>query len=194
MPIALLALVVVTLVHLGAQVAAPDGIVADVSQIALMPALLWVLLTSTPNPKSYLVRLVGLALVLSWLGDTLPRFTRDGSELGFGLMLGSFLLAQLTYVVAFAPFVGRSIVRTKPALLAPYVLALGAVIAVTAPDAGAFFPAVVLYGLVIIAMAVLATGIDLVATIGAILFVVSDGLIALSAFAAGADSDIPQCF
>lgn len=183
MPLALLALVVVSLAHLGAQVAAPDGVVADVSQIVLMPALLWVLLTSTPNPKSHLVRLVAAALALSWLGDTLPRFIADGSDLGFGLMLGSFLLAQLTYVVAFAPFVGRSIVRTRPGLLLPYVLVLAVVIAVTAGGAGAFFPAVVLYGLVIMAMAVLATGIDVVATTGAILFLISDGLIAISAFA-----------
>lgn len=184
MPFALLALVVVTVVHLGAQVAAPDGVLADLTQILLMPALLWVLLAGTPNPKSLLVRLVGVALVLSWLGDTLPRFTEDGSDLGFGLMLGAFFLAQLAYVAAFLPFASRSIIRRRPALLAPYVIVLGVIVAVSAQGAGALFPAVLLYGLVIVGMAVLATGIDAVATIGAVLFLVSDGLIALSAFAA----------
>ncbi|NYF98304.1 lysoplasmalogenase [Janibacter cremeus] len=183
MPIALLALVVVSLVHLGAQVAAPDGVVADLTQILLMPALLWVLLTSTPNPKSLLVRLVALALGLSWLGDTLPRFIGDGSDLGFGLMLGAFFLAQLAYVAAFLPFASRSIIRRRPALLAPYVILLAVIIAVTANGAGALFPVVLLYGLVIVGMAVLATGIDAVATTGAVLFLVSDGLIAISAFA-----------
>ncbi|WP_338749235.1 lysoplasmalogenase [Janibacter alittae] len=183
MPIALLALVVVTVVHLGAQVAAPDGVVADLSQILLMPALLWILLAGTPNPKSLLVRLVGLALGLSWLGDTLPRFAVDGSDLGFGLMLGAFFLAQLAYVAAFLPFASRSIIRRRPALLAPYVVLLGVIVAVSASGAGALFPAVLLYGLVIVGMAVLATGIDAVATTGAALFLVSDGLIALSAFA-----------
>lgn len=184
MPLALLVLVVVTLVHLGAQVAAPDGTVADVSQVLLMPALLWVLLTGTPNPKSLLVRLVSLALVLSWLGDTLPRFAEDGSTLGFGLMLGAFFLAQLAYVAAFLPFASDSIVRRRPALLTPYVLLLAVIIAVVADGAGALYPAVVLYGLVVVGMAVLATGIDVVATVGAVLFLVSDGLIAVSAFAA----------
>lgn len=183
MPFALLALVVVTVVHLGAQVAAPDGVLADLTQILLMPALLWVLLAGTPNPKSLLVRLVGVALVLSWLGDTLPRFTEDGSDLGFGLMLGAFFLAQLAYVAAFLPFASRSIIRRRPALLAPYVIVLGVIVAVSAQGAGALFPAVLLYGLVIVGMAVLATGIDAVATTGAVLFLVSDGLIALSAFA-----------
>lgn len=184
MPVALLALVVVTVVHLGAQVAAPDGVVADLTQILLMPALLWVLLTGTPNPKSLLIKLVGVGIALSWLGDTLPRFADDGSDVGFALMLVPFFLAQLAYVAAFLPFASRSIIRRRPALLAPYVILLAVVIAVSADGAGALFPAVVLYGLVIVGMAVLATGIDVVATTGAVLFLISDGLIALSAFAA----------
>lgn len=186
MPAALLALVAlltVTLVHLGAQVAAPDGLVADLTQIALMPALVWVLHEMTPSPKSRLVRLVAVALGFAWLGDTLPRFVGDGSDLGFAMMLGCFLLAQLVYVVAFLPFVSRSIVRTRPALIAPYAIVLAVVIAISAGGAGAIFPATVLYGLVIITMAVLATGLDVVATVGAILFLVSDALIAISAFA-----------
>ncbi|WP_435201318.1 lysoplasmalogenase family protein [Janibacter sp. GS2] len=183
MPAALVTLAVVTLVHLVAQASSPDGVVADLTQVLLMPVLAWTLITSTPNPKSRLVRLVLLALTLSWLGDTLPRFAKDGSDLGFVLMLGPFLLAQLAYVAAFLPFVSRSIVRTRPLLLAPYALALAVLVAVVAGDAGALLPAVILYGVTILAMAVLATGIDTVATVGAIVFLVSDALIALSAFA-----------
>ncbi|MGE9782756.1 lysoplasmalogenase family protein [Janibacter sp. G368] len=129
-----------------------------------------------------------LALLLSWLGDTLPRFVAEGSAAGFGLMLGCFLLAQLAYAAALAPFVGRSIVCTRPALLAPYVLALVVLVAVTAGGAGAMLPAVVVYGLAIVTMAVLATGLDRVATVGAIVFLVSDALIALRAFA---DVELP---
>ena len=81
---ALAVLVVVTLVHLVAQGTAPGGVVADLTQAVLMPALAWVLLTSTPIPRSRLVRLTLLALALSWLGDTLPRFAADGSAVGFG--------------------------------------------------------------------------------------------------------------
>lgn len=179
----LLALVVVTLVHLLAQAAAPGGTLADITQVLLMPVLAWVLLASTPRPMSRLVRLVLLALGLSWLGDTLPRFATDGSDLGFGLMLVPFLLAQIAYVVAFLPFVHRSIVRTRPVLLIPYVLALVVLVAVTAGGAGALLPAVLLYGIAIVAMAVLATGLDRVAAVGAVVFLVSDALIALRAFA-----------
>lgn len=179
----LVSLAVITLIHLIAQGAAPDGVIADLTQVLLMPALAWVLVTSTPRPPSRLVRLVLLALGLSWLGDTLPRFAEEGSDLGFALMLGAFLLAQLAYVAAFLPFASRSIARTRPVLLAPYLLALVLLVAVTAGGAGALLPAVVLYGVAIVAMAVLATGLDRVAATGAIVFLVSDALIALRAFA-----------
>jgi uncharacterized membrane protein YhhN len=185
---ALVALVVVTVVHLVAQGVAPGGVLADLTQVLLTPLLAWLLLTTTRLPRSRLVRLTLLALLLSWLGDTLPRFVAEGSAAGFGLMLGCFLLAQLAYAAALAPFVGRSIVRTRPALLAPYVLALVVLVAVTAGGAGAMLPAVVVYGLAIVTMAVLATGLDRVATVGAIVFLVSDALIALRAFA---DVELP---
>src|SRR5690606_9201160 len=80
---ALAALAVVTLIHLGAQATAPGGVLADVTQVLLMPLLGWFLVTTTPRPHSLLVRLTVVALVLSWLGDTVPRFVEDGSELGF---------------------------------------------------------------------------------------------------------------
>lgn len=180
---ALAALAAVTLIHLVAQAIAPGGALADLTQVLLMPALAWFLWATTPTPKSQIVRLALLALGFSWLGDTLPRFAADGSQRGFGLMLGSFLVAQLVYVVALLPWRERSIVRTRPALVAPYVLVLALLIAVTAGGAGAMLPAVILYGLVIVAMAVLATGLDAVASVGGIVFLVSDGLIALRVFA-----------
>ncbi|MFX4286301.1 lysoplasmalogenase family protein [Janibacter sp. G349] len=185
---ALVALVVVTVVHLVAQGVAPGGVLADLTQVLLMPLLAWLLLTTARLPRSRLVRLTLLALLLSWLGDTLPRFVAEGSAAGFGLMLGCFLLAQIAYAAALAPFVGRSIVRTRPALVVPYVLALVVLVAVTAGGAGAMLPAVVVYGLAIVTMAVLATGLDRVATVGAIVFLVSDALIALRAFA---DVELP---
>lgn len=182
MPAALLTLAVIALVHLVAQVAAPGGVVADLTQVLLMPVLGWLLVMGTANPRSRLVRLVLLALAFSWLGDTLPRFAEDGSDLGFGLMLGAFFLAQLAYVAAFLPFVARSIVRTRPVLLLPYGLALVVLIAVMSGGAEELLPAVIVYGVAIVTMAVLATGLDTVATVGGVVFLVSDALVALSAF------------
>ena len=49
------------------------------------------------------------------------------------------------------------------------------------PRTGAIWP-VLVYGAAIVTMAVLATGLDRVATVGAVVFLVSDGLIALRTF------------
>ena len=182
MRVPLVTLAVVTLVHLVAQAAAPGGVAADLTQVLLMPALAWVLITSTHDPKSRLVRLVLVALALSWLGDTLPRFADDGSTVGFGLMLGAFLLAQLAYVAAFLPFASRSILHTRRELIAIYVLAFLGLLALTTLRTGTIWP-VAVYGIVIVAMAVLATGIDRVAAIGAAVFMLSDALIAVRTFA-----------
>lgn len=182
MPAALPAFLVVALVHLGAQATAADGWIAGITQVLLMPALAWVLHASTPDPKSQLVRLVLVGLGLSWLGDTIPRFIPDGTDLDLALMLGAFVLAQLAYVAAFAPFAGRSIIRTRPKLLIPYALVFLAVLGLTAGGTGAFLVGVVVYGMVIITMAILATGLDRIAGIGGALFMVSDALIAVRAF------------
>lgn len=181
MPAALLTLAVVTLIHLVAQGTAPGGVVCDLTQVLLMPLLAWVLLVSTPNPKSQLVRLVSIALGFSWLGDTVPRFFDEGSEAGFWWMVALFTLAQIAYVAAFLPFARRSILRTRPKLLAlPIVIALA--LLVLTLDGNTVSP-VMLYVVAILLMAVLATGLDRVATIGAVIFVVSDGLIALGTLA-----------
>nr|WP_257908699.1 lysoplasmalogenase [Janibacter limosus] len=111
----------------------------------------------------------------------------DGSELGFMLMLGAFLLAQLAYVAALYPFADRSIARTRPVLIAPYAIALVVLLVVVTLGSG-FRWQVALYGIAIMTMAVPATGLDRVATIGAIIFVISDALIAVRAFA---DLELP---
>lgn len=120
-----------------------------------------------------------LALGFSWLGDTIPRFV--GGETGFLGMLGSFLCAQVIFVIAFWPWRSRSLLA-RPRAAAPYLLVAVAVVVLTAPGAGALLPAVLVYATVLCAMAVLATGLGRTAGIGGAVFVVSDSLIALDAF------------
>ena len=61
----------VALVHLGAQLAG-GGLVADATQVLLMPLLAGVLWCETSSPRGRLVTLVLVALGLSWLGDSAP--------------------------------------------------------------------------------------------------------------------------
>lgn len=174
-------LAVVSAVHLVAQLVDPEGSVAGASQVLLMPALAGALLSVAPSRQHRLVRLTLLALAFSWLGDTLPRFV--GGDAAFLVLVGAFLLAQLTYAVAFLPYWRGSIVRRRPILLLPYAAGLARVVAASHARAGSLLVPLIFYGLALGTMAVLATGLGWLAGLGGALFVLSDSLIALNSFA-----------
>lgn len=179
------ALALLTLVHLGAQLAGASDL-ADVSQWFLMPALagcLWFTTRPAPGPRrrrSRLVRITLVALGFSWLGDTAPDLA-DG-DAAFLVMVGFFLCAQVAYTLAFWPYRAGSVLR-RPLALAPYALAFVALVVACAPGAGPLLVPVVVYGACLVLMAVTATGVDRLAAVGGAVFLVSDALIALDAFA-----------
>lgn len=172
----------VAVAHLVAQLVAPESSFTDISQWFAMPLLAAALAASAPPPRTRLVGLVLVALGFSWLGDTAPDlFDGDAS---FLVMVGFFLCAQVVYIVAFVPYRAGSILhRRRWALVIP-VVAVAALIVACAPGAGVLLVPVVVYGLLLATMAVLATGVSPVVATGAVLFVVSDALIALGAFTA----------
>lgn len=176
---AAVALAMLTVLHLVAQVAEASTW-ARVTQACLMPLLAATLWSAAPAPRSRLVRMVTVALGLSWLGDTAPAaFEGDAA---FLVMVGFFLLAQVAYVVAFWPTRGASVAR-RPLLLAHYALAAVALVVACAPGApGPMLAAVVVYGVCLVAMAVLATGVHPLAGAGGVVFLASDAMIALGAF------------
>ena len=171
--------VVLVLVHLVSQLAGAEGL-ARVSQWTLMPALAAVVVTATRWPRGHVVTWTLVALGFSWLGDLVPALVAEDAS--FLVMVGFFLVAQVAYVVAFAPLVRRSVVHTRPVLLLPYAAVLVALIALCAPGADALLVPVAIYGGVLVAMAVLATGLGRTAAIGGAVFLLSDSLIALEAF------------
>lgn len=177
---AIAALTGVTGAHLAAQAVVPGGVVSDLTQVQLMPALAASLLAGTRRPRTRLVRIVTIALVLSWLGDTVPRpFEGD---LAFAAMMLFFLGAQLVYAAAFWPARRRSVL-SRPLLLTPYLAAVAAVVGLCWEGAGAFRAPLLVYGAAIAAMAVLATGLGTQGALGGAVFLVSDALIALRSFA-----------
>jgi uncharacterized membrane protein YhhN len=178
------ALAAVAAAHLGAQLAGADGVV-DATQWFLMPLLAAAVgLAAGPQRATRLVRLTVVALLLSWLGDTAPDLVAD--DLSFVTMLGSFLLAHLTYLVAFWPLRRDGVLGRRPALVVPYAVVFVVLVAVCAPGAGDLLVPVVAYGATLSAMAVLAT-FDRRAAVGGAMFVASDSLIALNAFVDGFD-------
>lgn len=175
-----LLLILVTLVHLGAQLVDPDSILSDVTQMMLMPALIGVLFSGTAAVRPKMIRWVLLALVFSWLGDSIPRFLNG--DPGFLTMVGCFLVAQVFYVLALLPHWRHSIVLT-PWWIIPYLAALAMLVLLCAPGAGALLVPVIVYGIALTIMAVLSTGLGKMAGLGGAIFFVSDSLIALRSFA-----------
>lgn len=169
----------VTAVHLWAQWMEVAR-VSDPTQPLLMVLLALALWFATHAPRSALVRLTLVALGLSWLGDTAPRFA--SGDTAFLLMIGFFLLAQIAYIRAFLPYVARSVLHVDRIALAPYVVAVALLVVLCAPGAGSMLVPVLVYGLVLGTMAVLATGVNGLVWAGGATFLVSDGLIALNAF------------
>ena len=70
-------------------------------------------------------------------------------------------------------------------LLVPYVAAVAGLVAACAGGAGGLLVPVLVYGALLGTMAVLSTGVNGLTAAGGALFLVSDGLIALDAFASG---------
>ena len=187
--------VAVSLLHLGAHLTGHERL-ADRSQWLLMPllALTLALATRPVGPEERhprLVRLLLAALVASWLGDTAPDLAPEGA--GFLVMVGFFLVAQTVLVAAFWPYRDRSVLAlgaptggaARRWLLAPYLAALVALVAACAPGADGLLVPVVVYGVALVSMAVLATGVNRLTWAGGAVFLVSDALIALDAFADG---------
>ncbi|WP_456824267.1 lysoplasmalogenase [Cellulomonas sp. P5_E12] len=171
--------VVLVLVQLTAEWTGAQD-VARVAQWLLMPALAAVVASATRWPRGHLVTWVLVALGFSWLGDLVPSLVAD--DAAFLVMVGFFLLAQVAYVVAFAPHVRRSVIYRRPLLLLSYAAVLVGLVAACAPGAGSLLVPVAIYGGVLTAMAVLATGLGRLATVGGAIFLLSDSLIALDAF------------
>ena len=179
-------LALLTLVHLAAHLLGAETL-ADTSQWFLMPVLAGCLWLATrrhaahgPGRRSRLVRLTLVALGFSWLGDTAPDLA-DG-DAAFLVMVGLFLCAQITYTIAFWPYRAGSVLR-RPLALVPYGPPRRALAGAGAPEAREALVPVVVYGVCLVTMAVVATGVDRLAAVGGAVFLLSDALIALNAFA-----------
>jgi len=182
---ALIAYGLIALIHLIAHAfPVPDAqfTVVRVSQWLLMPTLALLLWLATTNSRLRLTRLVLVALFFSWLGDTMPSWV-GGGDASFLTMVGFFLLAQIAYIAAFWPFRERSFLRVNHLALLTYVAAFVILVSICAPGAGDLLIPVLIYGVLLTAMAVLASGLGRIGALGGALFFISDAMIAIRAFA-----------
>lgn len=136
-------------------------------------------------------RLLGGALAVSSVGDFLLGVQQLGSPAGeslFLLGLGSFLIAHLTYIAMFRTY--KSLHWRRPGPLrtmgVPTILiALGLVLETLRQSLGPLLVPVLVYALVLSAMGTSAMLANLgtpLAAVGAMLFIVSDAMLAISKF------------
>lgn len=166
-------------VHLVSQLAKPDSLLSDITQVMLMPALGAALL-SLADLKHPLVRGTAVALFFSWIGDTAPRLL-DG-DVAFLSLVAAFLVAQVAYIEAFWPYRGSARPWNEWLPRLPYIGAFVALVAWCAPGAGAMVAPIAIYGTALALMAILATGVSGTAGVGGAIFLISDSLIAIHAF------------
>lgn len=171
----LVASLLAALVHVGSASLGLDAL-ATVAQWLYLPPLALALVQTTWL-RTRLSRWWLLGLGLCWLGDGL-------GFLGVEVLLGLFLLGHVAYVVGLAPTWRRSWVVRPPGLLQVALLA-GGLWLVVRLSAG-LAPAVVAYGLVLTATALLATAGGWPGVVGGLAFMVSDLSLAWTVFG-GAD-------
>lgn len=159
------------------DVLGPDGWLHWISKPLLMPLLLGFFLASLDGLEHRLVTWVCAALAFSWAGDVL--LMGDG-DLFFVLGLLAFLGAQVCYIVGFRPYAVLGPLRRRPWLGLPYLAYGVALLVLLWPDLGSLALPVTVYAAALVAMALLATGVSPVTATGAILFMLSDSLIALT--------------
>ena len=173
----------VTIVHLSAIGAGADDLVAATKPL-LMPALLAGLVLALPVRRSPLLLWGGLALVFSWLGDVLLQ---NPGDLGFLLGMAAFGLAHVAYIVLYlGPLRTRGLPRWGLALgILLGVSWWGSMVAALALWLGSLLVPVALYGLVLGAAAVCALLTRPLVAVGAVVFLVSDTLLAFDRFLPG---------
>lgn len=167
--------IVVSALQVVGTAAGSDALVQTTKPL-LMPALAiaLALLATGGRPRPPMLLLV--AIGLSWLGDLALMIP---GSLWFVVGLGLFLLAHATYLVLFVRLAGIGRPRAW-ALVYPVWFVV--FLAVLIPHLGSLIAPVVVYGLVLGAMAAYATRVTATVAVGAAIFVVSDTTLALSKF------------
>ena len=161
-----------------------------ISKALIIPILFLIYFRYVRNTVNHFHTMILAALVFSWCGDVLLQLTRF-NEFFFLAGLGSFLLAQVMYLIAFFSTPGKNILTGSGSWILLIVAAYGAVLIYYLWDGlGDMKIPVLIYAMVILTM--LSAAIDrkgkvnrisfLLVLYGAILFVMSDSMIAINKF------------
>ena len=161
----------------------------QVTKPFLMTFLILYFIRETAFKQSALKKFIVLALIFSWLGDVLLLFeTRDENFFIFGLV--AFLVAHVFYILFFIKIIMEENQKRRFWILIPVMVYYVVLISVLSPTLEDMKWPVRVYGIVISYMLIkaLQTGwiknrmAALYLISGAILFVISDSILALNKF------------
>lgn len=154
-------------------------VLASFTKPFLMPLLLALFVSSLDGLTHPMSTWVKRALIFAWVGDIALMGDGDGF---FVVGLLAFLVAQICYIVAFRASAALGPLRTMPWLAIPYLVYGAWLLLALAPDLGGLLVPVAIYAATLVGMAILATGVSPTTAVGAILFVVSDSILAATTF------------
>lgn len=156
----------------------------------IIPLLIWLYLRFIRGHGNRFHSLVIAALVFSWMGDIILQLTQF-NESFFLVGLGSFLITQLIYMVAFFITPGKNALFFKKIyMIVPVVLYGWGILSLLSDGLGDMKLPVTIYTVVILSMLLAAINREkkvnrqsfLLVLAGAILFILSDSLIAINRF------------
>ncbi|SFE39426.1 lysoplasmalogenase [Thermoflexibacter ruber] len=155
----------------------------------IMPCLALYLYFSVQGRLSKFIKFIIIGFVFSWLGDIALMLEKFNSQL-FLLGLAFFLVAHIFYIIAFNTHIQKPFFQEKPLLFVPLFLYGIGFFYFLYPNLQGFTIPVLLYTIVITAMAIFAlnrkNNVSLLSFKlifrGALFFVLSDSLIALNKF------------
>ncbi|MEQ8906288.1 lysoplasmalogenase [Ekhidna sp.] len=164
----------------------PSEVLDQFTKPLLMPLLMVYVYKSSIGKTTKRILLICLALLFSWLGDVVLMYQAE--ETFFMAGIGLFLIAQITYVVVL-----RKSSYQRPSLnlmkVLPF-LGYGIILFYVLLPAGDFTLPIIVYGLVIMTMAIMARLREgntsqesyQLALYGSLLFVLSDSILAFNSF------------
>lgn len=189
----LLVYLILTLVHLWGTYNEDSAIIFFTKPFLLVLLAIYFMVATVGYKGAFRMSII-LALLFSSLGDTLLMFTESETAIPYFILgLGAFLIAHLWYVRAFLKVtpLTKGFIQQKPIVLLPLLAYLGMMWWLLIPNLGSDFKVpVIAYSLVIISMVFAAINLyrHIPNTIwqgiliGAVLFVLSDSLIAVGKF------------
>jgi uncharacterized membrane protein YhhN len=172
-------------------------VLAAVSKPLLMPLLMAWLVVAVRAAGRFDVSTtwLGVGVGFAWLGDILLMGSGDAF---FIAGIAGFLVMQVCYIMAITSIPGPGLVRAWKVALVPYLLIWIAINVLVSGGVGAMRIPVLVYSAVALAMAVAA--LDLVLRVpkdlgwrvawGALVFVLSDALIAMTSFGPLSDTNL----